>query len=143
MQVRRVVTGIDADGRSVVSWDDSERTTGGADGGVVWIWSTTSMPPELAGSDPTLQEWKLQPPPNGVNWQLVICPPGVERTAMHETNTVDLVMILSGEIWLMLDDQEVRLGPYDSVVQRATIHAWQNRGTETALMLVSMISTEV
>jgi quercetin dioxygenase-like cupin family protein len=143
MQVRRVVTGTDADGRSIVTSDDSERTTGGTDGGVIWIWSTTAMPPELDGPDPTVQEWKLQPPPNGINWQLVVCPAGGERTSMHETKSVDLVMIVSGEIWLMLDDQEVCLGPYESVIQRATTHAWQNRGTEPAVMLVAMISTEV
>jgi quercetin dioxygenase-like cupin family protein len=46
---------------------------------------------------------------------------------MHRTETVDLVTVLAGELALALDGgEEVRLGPGDTVIQRATSHAWRN-----------------
>ena len=47
---------------------------------------------------------------------------------MHTTDTVDYDVILSGELWMELDDGvEVHLKPGDCVIQNGTRHAWQNR----------------
>lgn len=46
---------------------------------------------------------------------------------MHRTETVDYAIVISGEIYLVLDDSEVLLRTGDMVVQRGTNHAWSNR----------------
>ena len=46
---------------------------------------------------------------------------------MHRTKTIDYGIILSGEIWMVLDDSEVLCKPGDVIVQRGTNHAWANR----------------
>ncbi len=48
---------------------------------------------------------------------------------MHRTRTVDYGIVLSGEIDMLLDDAEVHFKAGDVVIQRATNHAWVNRGT--------------
>ncbi len=67
---------------------------------------------------------------------------GVEADGFHTTATVDLVMVLEGEIALELDDGEVLLGPGDCVVQRATRHAWRNRSGARVRMMAVMLSLQ-
>jgi mannose-6-phosphate isomerase-like protein (cupin superfamily) len=50
---------------------------------------------------------------------------------MHTTDSIDYVMVVSGEATLELDDGEqtvLRAG--DVVIQNGTRHAWRNHGTE-------------
>ncbi|MEU9839515.1 cupin domain-containing protein [Actinomadura sp. NPDC048032] len=50
---------------------------------------------------------------------------------MHTTDSIDYVLVVSGEATLELDDGEqtvLRAG--DVLVQNGTRHAWHNRGTE-------------
>ena len=54
--------------------------------------------------------------------------------AMHQSKTVDHVILLSGKVTLLLDEGEVDLEPFDVVIQRGTNHAWVNRGTEPAIL---------
>jgi mannose-6-phosphate isomerase-like protein (cupin superfamily) len=62
---------------------------------------------------------------------------------MHMTDTVDYGIVLSGEIWLELDDgAKVHLKPGDCVVQNGTHHAWRNRGSVPCLMAFVMIGTK-
>lgn len=53
---------------------------------------------------------------------------------MHRTETVDFGIVISGEITLLLDEDEVALRPGDVVVQRGTIHAWANRSDDICRM---------
>lgn len=53
---------------------------------------------------------------------------------MHRTESLDYGIVLSGEIVLLLDDEDVPLGPGDVVVQRGTIHAWANRSDDICRM---------
>lgn len=46
---------------------------------------------------------------------------------MHRTETIDYAVILSGEIYCVLDDTEVLLKAGDILVQCGTNHAWSNR----------------
>ena len=62
--------------------------------------------------------------------------------AMHKTRTVDYIILLSGRVTLLLDDDEVELEPFDVVVQRGTNHAWVNHGEETALLIAVLIDAE-
>ncbi len=59
---------------------------------------------------------------------------------MHKTESLDYIVLISGEIDMLLDNGEVRgLKPGDVVVQHATNHAWVNRGSETALLVSVLI----
>lgn len=59
---------------------------------------------------------------------------------MHTSHTLDLVVILSGEVTLELDDgARVNLDKGDLVVQIGARHRWSNRGNDTAVMLSAMI----
>ena len=63
--------------------------------------------------------------------------------AMHRTDTVDHILILDGEVWLELDDQEeVLLRPQDVVIQNGTRHAWRNRSDKPVTMAVFMVGAE-
>jgi hypothetical protein len=54
---------------------------------------------------------------------------------MHRTDTVDIDIVLSGEIDLVLDSGDrVTLRACDIVVQNGTRHAWQRRGEEKAVL---------
>ena len=46
---------------------------------------------------------------------------------MHRSETIDYGVVVSGEIVLMLDSEEVELKAGDVFVQRGTNHAWSNR----------------
>jgi uncharacterized cupin superfamily protein len=61
---------------------------------------------------------------------------------MHRTKSVDYVMVISGEITMLLDDSEVHLKAGDVLVQRATVHAWINKGKETCRIAVAMVDAQ-
>ena len=63
--------------------------------------------------------------------------------AMHKTGTIDYIILLSGEVTLLLDDDERELKPFDVVVQRGTNHAWINKGQEPALLIGVLIDAEI
>jgi len=66
-----------------------------------------------------------------------------EDPAMHTTDTIDYDIILSGEIWLELDDgAKVHLKPGDCVIQNGTRHAWRNEGSEPCYIASVMIGAE-
>ncbi len=58
---------------------------------------------------------------------------------MHKTRTIDYAMVLTGEIWMVLDDSEVLLKAGDTVIQRATNHAWSNRSDAPCVMAFVLI----
>lgn len=62
--------------------------------------------------------------------------------AMHQTPTIDYIVVLAGRLSMLLDEGEVELGPHDVVVQRGTNHAWINRSEEPALLAAVLISAE-
>jgi mannose-6-phosphate isomerase-like protein (cupin superfamily) len=159
---RRIVTGHDANGKSVVILDGPPTPFGA-------YWLTETAPVDNAGSaDAGLLARKLEPPPAGSIFRFAAIPPEdpkvspeerERRTAklfeqmeaahcrsdtsrhpgMHKTRTIDYVVLLSGEVTLVLDKGEVDLKPFDVVVQRGTSHAWINKGTEPALLAAVLI----
>jgi quercetin dioxygenase-like cupin family protein len=63
-----------------------------------------------------------------------------DHPGMHTTDTVDLDLVISGEIWLELDDgEEVHLRTGDCVIQNGTRHAWHNRSSEPAVMFGALL----
>jgi len=63
-----------------------------------------------------------------------------DHPGMHTTDTVDLDLVVSGEVWLELDHgEEVHLRAGDCVVQNGTRHAWHNRTSEPAVIFVTLL----
>ena len=150
--IRRVVTGHDDQGTSVVLSDGPPPQHHGMQGpGVgadfVEIWSTPQPVPELTStpaSEPNERAFTIMPPEGHLLRLIRIYPPkdGGKRTIMHRTKTLDYVVVIEGEVVLILDDSEVVLGKGEVVVQRGTNHAWENRSEEVALMAFFHIDAE-
>ncbi len=125
------------------------------------------VPTPLDAVDVSGRPWGLDPPGAGVVCRFVTRPPETEgrddletlldevgaghgrsdsdgdkpaQVGQHSTATIDIIIILSGELWLTVGDNEVHLRPGDSVVQGGVPHAWHNRGTEPCVMCGVMIA---
>jgi len=61
---------------------------------------------------------------------------------MHRTQSLDFAIVLSGEIYLVLDDSETLLKAGDTVVQCGTNHAWSNRSDKPCRMAFVMLGAE-
>jgi len=66
---------------------------------------------------------------------------GARHPWMHRTDSVDYGIVLTGEIWMLMDKEEddVLLKAGDVVVQRGTNHAWANRGTEPCTIMFILL----
>jgi len=145
---RRVVTGHDADGRSIVLSDGPTPRTHEIDVAIFHeLWNTRAMPAPIAPSEaePTVRPLVTPPDANGTIVRITVIKAG-EQSPMHRTRSVDYGIVLEGEIWLVLDDgSETRLGPGDVVIQRGTDHAWENRSdrpTRIVFILVDGMFTD-
>ena len=63
--------------------------------------------------------------------------PKAPHPYMQKTQTLDLCLVLEGEITLVLDTTEVPLKAGDTVIQRATNHAWSNLSNRPAVLAIS------
>ena len=59
--------------------------------------------------------------------------------SMHRTNTLDVITVLRGEIYLLLDEGEILLRPTDTVIIQGVNHGWTNRSDEPCLLTAVMI----
>jgi quercetin dioxygenase-like cupin family protein len=139
---RRIVTGHDAAGKSVVLADTPVPKTldiGTAAFHETWITDRVPVPIAASEPEPTDRPVRTPPPANGVGVRFTEMAPGAE-SPMHRTETVDVGIVLEGETWLLLDDgSETRVRPGDAVVQRGTNHAWANRSDGPVRMVFVMI----
>ena len=158
-EVRRVVTGLDAAGKAVAMYDSAVPLTSyRSPNPAAEMWVTDKSPPDLTWTDDRAKTIKvgLTPPKGGTIFRIVDFVPTSEKInamdintmmkvagadapakglpqrhpMMHRTRSLDYAIIMSGEIYMLLDDQEVLLKAGDVVVQQATNHAWVNRGKE-------------
>jgi naringenin degradation protein FdeH len=139
---RRIVTGHDASGKSVVLSDTpSPKTTEIGTAAFHEIWVTQGMPVQIPATEPesTDRPIRVPPPPNGVMIRFTEMEPGA-ASPMHRTETLDVGVVLEGETWLLLDDgSETLVGAGDAVVQRGTNHAWENRSDRPVRMLFVLV----
>lgn len=122
------------------------------------VWICNGVPTHNEGNADTVADRvTLEPPAGGVVFRTLEVPPDSERNfdtmrdyfdamgagarlegkqhpGMHKTNTVDFLVIISGEIWMLLDEDEVHLRAGDTCVQRGTLHAWSNRSDKPCLL---------
>ncbi len=176
-KIRRVVTGHDAKGRSMIASDASSPHVMTLRGiptfGVTEIWKTDSTPADnRAAKDPCKVPVQLAPPKRGTIVRVVEFPPdklwiesadrdqafasmgssGAQALAhdasasrhpmMHRTQTVDYAIVLSGEIWALMDRDETKMKAGDILVQRGTNHAWSNRSTKPCLIAFVLIDAK-
>ncbi len=139
---RRVVTGHDADGRSVVVADGPAPGVHSLQDQVVYeIWNTRATPAPILPvepADPTDGPFHFPPARNGLTMVIAEKAPGIVE-ASHRTETIDCGIVLDGEINLVLTEGEVLLRKGDLFVQRGTEHGWENRSNETAKLLFFLI----
>jgi hypothetical protein len=53
--------------------------------------------------------------------------PDAAHPGMHETDSIDYAIVLSGEVYAIMDQGEKLLKAGDVLIQRGTNHAWSNR----------------
>ncbi|HEY6454320.1 MAG TPA: cupin domain-containing protein [Steroidobacteraceae bacterium] len=140
---RRVVTGHDQTGKSVVLHDGpppQHHPMHGPEVGADFyeVWNSARPVPLLSAqeSEPNERAFSIMPVSGHLLRIIEIYPPeqGGKRTVMHRTRTLDYVVVITGEIVLVLDDSELTLRAGDVVVQRGTDHAWENRSSQPARM---------
>ena len=130
INIRRVVTDHDENGKAVISFDGTmdnvETLRSGNTNSLLWM--TEDTPAEIeGGDDPAYTTRDIEPPERGSIFRVVELMPGKEAY-MHRTDTIDYAIVLSGECVMELDDDdEVILRTGDVLVQRATWHGWANR----------------
>jgi mannose-6-phosphate isomerase-like protein (cupin superfamily) len=134
---RRVVTGHDANGKSLVVSDGPPPQHHPMHGAAVGadffeMWNSASPVPlltALEAHEPNERAFTIMPVSGHLLRIIDLYPPrmGGKRTVMHRTKTLDYVVVIEGEAVLILDDSEVILRKGDVVVQRGTSHAWENR----------------
>jgi len=143
---RRIVTGHDASGRSVVLSDAPTPKTLDIGSAVFHeLWATTTVPATLdAGEpEPTTRPLRTGPDAGGVVARFTEMSPGA-AAPMHRTASLDVGIVLDGETWLVLDDgSETRMTAGDVVIQRGTNHAWENRSDAVVRMAFVMIDATI
>lgn len=128
------------------------------------LWTTDTMPVVFDNDDPVSKNYvSTTPAKNGSMFRMVNYPPehvlldkinkmsneelvdfeerigvklnlGGKHPMMHTTKSIDFGIVLTGEIYLILDKEEILLKPTDTVIQRGTAHAWSNRSNNDCLM---------
>ena len=144
MEVTRVVTGHDANGRSRVLIDDiaSNPTSRrpGHDSRLVWV--TDAAPASYDGNEDAGARMVGRPPPErGTLIRVLEIQPGVAAEP-HFTETIDYVIVMSGEMDMVLDTEIVKLRAGDVLVQRGTRHNWVNHGPEPCRFAAMLIDAE-
>ena len=167
---RRVVTGVNAEGRSVIVSDGEtptwvRRPTGSV---VVEVWRADSLPAQVH-DEPHEGGDLVAPTPAGVSVRVAVFPPEKDVDAaqaaayqaalqelygdqgdappgevagMHRTDTIDIVTVVDGEMWVVMEEGETLLQVGDCLVQRGTRHAWSNR-SDRPCTLVSTTLTAI
>ncbi|RMI28828.1 cupin domain-containing protein [Nocardia stercoris] len=140
-QARRVVTGHDSKGRSIVVSDSVvEAFEASPTALAMRLWATDEFPSNNADERDGAQLIEAFAPENGTAFYLVDWAPDSEFPA-HRTSSIDYGVVLSGELEAVLDGGHiVRLGPGDSIVQCGTMHAWRNptgEWTRTAFVMAT------
>lgn len=143
LNVRRVITGHDDHGKAVVKIDEvaTNVTSGRPGASAVNIWTTEGFPVNNDGRTDEGQRPVATTLANGTIFRIIEFAPGL-AARNHRTDSIDYIVVISGEIEMELDDTLVRLKAGDVMVQRGTIHNWINRGTAPCVLAVILIDAK-
>src|SRR5262249_51900355 len=143
LRLRRVVTGHDEAGRSIVTMDelcrDQSLDRPGVESAV--IWATEQVPADNMRKDDPAPAVTTTSLPRGTVFRVIEYQPGM-AARHHRTSSIDYAVVLSGEIWMQLDETEVHLTAGDMLVQRGTIHNWENRSDAPCRIAFILIAAE-
>lgn len=167
-KIRRVVTGHDENGTAIITRDGTAgnirvRAANGLTSTL--LWSEDATPSDNSGdTDKADREIGVAPPDGGSVFRIVeftsddtsvsneemkkelgLDPDSggpVRHPGMHQTRSVDYGIVMSGEIDMLVDEDEVHLTAGDVIVQRGTNHAWANRGTEPCRIAFVLIDAQ-
>jgi len=118
MNIRRVVTDHDPQGRSVVAID--ERCS------------------NVISRRPGHQSCVAWTGGDGTVLRIVEYQPGVAPRP-HRTETIDYAVVISGEIDMELDEGQVHLRAGDVLVQQNTMHNWINRSPQPCVIAFVLV----
>lgn len=171
-RVRRVVTGHDADGKSIIASDgiapNMKEMPSFPGLALTDLWETKGAPASNEGSaDAAARPIHLEPPKNGTIVRIVEFPPDSTRPRqsdgaagfkaigaghvqdkhssdpmMHRTSTVDYIIVLKGEIYAVMDKGETLLRAGDVLIQRGTNHSWSVRGNEPCIVAAILVNAK-
>lgn len=149
---RRVVTGL-RNGKSIIEQDEIVANVSEHFPGLIIsdVWSTDSAPAKF--EEKVIENTAFpNTPKNGNYFRYVQIPPdkdlgvivteGEPHPLMHQTDTLDYIIIISGEIYLIVDQEETLLKAGDIVIQRGTNHAWSNRSDSPCIQLAVLLDAE-
>jgi quercetin dioxygenase-like cupin family protein len=140
LQLRRVVTGHDANGRAIATIDEISKNVVSArpKASACVVWTTEGFPVDNTGDeDQGLRETGTTLP-GGTVFRVVEFEPG-NSPRVHRTDSIDYAVVIAGEIDMELDDTVVHLKAGDVLVQRGTIHNWVNNGSENCIIAFALI----
>jgi mannose-6-phosphate isomerase-like protein (cupin superfamily) len=143
LNIRRVVTGHDDQGRAKVLIDEQVENVSSPRPGAHYsvIWSTEGFPVSNDGDDDPSGRKIATTIDNGTVFRIVSFGPGV-APRNHRTESIDYAVVISGEIDMELDIGSVHLKAGDVLVQRGTIHNWVNKGTAPCVIAFTLIAAK-
>lgn len=143
LQVRRVVTGHDANGRAIVQIDEvaTELVSNRPGATATVAWTSEGFPVNNEGTDDEGRRPVATTLPSGTVFRVLELAPGV-TPRRHRTDSIDYAVVMSGEIDMELDDTVVHLRAGDVLVQRGTIHNWVNHGSEPCVIAFVLIDAQ-
>ena len=140
---RRVVIGPGPDGRCDVLSDVAigplERAPAGERAiQLTELWRLDgALGSVVEGGDPALDPWQMVPSRGGLAFRLVRW--NASSPKLHQTDTLDLLIVLEGRIELEHAKGRVRLDVGDSIVIQDALHAWHLIDGEPCTALAVMI----
>lgn len=170
--IRRVIAAVTASGKSAIVEDGpppANRPHMRPGFSSRNIWATVGTAAPLDAVDRSSEVKGTMPPPGGTVFKYLDIPPdhidparvidagkientepGLRRVpghplhpGMHETETIDYAIVLSGEIYAVMEENEALLKAGDVLIQCATMHAWSNRGSETCRILFVLVDGRI
>ena len=143
LNIRRVVTGHDNQGRAKVLIDETVKNVTSQRPGALYsvIWSSEGFPVNNDGDvDPSGKKVGTTIS-DGTVFRIVSFGPGV-APRNHRTDSIDYAVVMSGEIDMDLDGTTVHLKAGDVLVQRGTIHNWINTGDKPCIIAFTLVSAK-
>jgi quercetin dioxygenase-like cupin family protein len=134
---RRVITGLNAEGKSCVLIDGPLLDLGGS---AELAWRTEGVP-----ADNTLQTdcptgtFDFDMMHSGGTMFMVMEYPAESQAYWHATDTLEYIAMLEGEIVLELEAGEVTLRAGDVLADRGVVHSWRNDSGQPARAAITMV----
>ncbi len=133
---------------------------------VTELWTTEEMPIDNQRTDDRgARKMRHDPGPMGTIFRVVEIPPesadhkidpktafehlgsenkpsssdSAKHASMHKTDSVDYLVIISGEMSMLMEDGEILLKAGDCIVQRGTNHAWVNKSGKPCVLAAVLV----